>query len=105
MDANKHTQFYLDQLEPLVDGVIEDAVRTDGDEFGDEFFGLAIRCKDGEVRRLIILADDEGNGPGSFEIVEGSAMAEPSIATALQDAIVKHRGRCRKVLGMDEVLK
>ena len=75
MEATKHTQFYLDQLEPLVGGVIEDAVRvrTDGDELGDEFFGLAIRCKDGEVRRLIILADDEGNGPGSFEIVEGES--------------------------------
>jgi hypothetical protein len=73
MDANKHTQFYLDQLKPLVGGVIEVAVRTDVDEFGDEFFGLAIRCKDGAVRRLIILADDEGNGPGSFEIVEGES--------------------------------
>lgn len=73
VDANKHTQFYLDQLIPLVGGVIEDAVRTEGDEFGDEFFGLAIRCKDGEVRHLIILADDEGNGPGSFEIVEGES--------------------------------
>ena len=71
MDASKHTQFYLDQLKPLVGGVIEVAVRTDVDEFGDEFFGLAIKCKDGAVRRLIILADDEGNGPGSFEIVEG----------------------------------
>jgi hypothetical protein len=73
MDANEHTQFYLDQLKPLVGGVIEDAVRTEGDEFGDEFFGLAIRCKDGEVRHLIILADDEGNGPGSFEIVVGES--------------------------------
>jgi len=73
MDANKHTQFYLDQLKPLVGGAIEGTVRTDGDEFGDEFFGLAIRCKDGAVRRLIILSDDEGNGPGSFEIVEGES--------------------------------
>jgi len=70
MDANKHTQFYLDQLKPLVGGVIKDAVHTGEDEFGDEFFGLAIKCRDGEVRLLIILADDEGNGPGSFEIVE-----------------------------------
>ncbi|MDP1757736.1 MAG: hypothetical protein Q8L38_09890 [Pseudohongiella sp.] len=73
MDANKHTQFYLDQLKPLVGGAIEGTVRTDGDEFGDEFFGLAIRCKDGAVRRFIILSDDEGIGPGSFEIVEGES--------------------------------
>jgi hypothetical protein len=73
MDANKHTQFYLDQLKPLVGGVIEDAVRTDGDDFGLLLYGVAFNCFDGEVRVLIIVADDEGNGPGSFEIVEGES--------------------------------
>jgi hypothetical protein len=72
MNARQHyqTQFYLDQLKPLVGGVIENPVRTGQDEFGDEFFGLTIQCKDGKARHLLFLADDEGNGPGSFEIVD-----------------------------------
>lgn len=65
------TKFYLDQLDPLVGGQITGLVRTGEDEFGDEFYGLTILCKDGNVRRVIFLSDDEGNGPGSFEIMEG----------------------------------
>lgn len=67
---NYQTQFYLDQLNPLVDGTIINLVRTGHDDLGDEFFGLSIRCMDGEIRHLIILRDDEGNGPGSFQIIE-----------------------------------
>jgi len=32
---------------------------------------LSIQSKDGVTRRLIFLRDDEGNGPGSFDITEG----------------------------------
>lgn len=64
------TQFYLDQLQPLVDGRIVGLLRTGEDDFGDEFYGLSIQCKDGAIRHLILLSDDEGNGPGSFQIVE-----------------------------------
>lgn len=64
------TQFYLDQLKPLVDGKIINLMRTGEDGFGEEFYGLSVRCKDGAIRHLIILSDDEGNGPGSFQIVE-----------------------------------
>ena len=56
-------QFYLKQLEPLVDGKIVGFCR---DERG-EFFGLRISTKKGETN-LWFLRDDEGNGPGSFEI-------------------------------------
>ncbi|TXH76820.1 hypothetical protein [Thiobacillus sp.] len=65
------TQFYLDQLKPLMDGKIIGLLRSGEDELGDEFYGLSIQCKDGATRRLIFLSDDEGNGPGSFEITEG----------------------------------
>lgn len=64
------TQFYLDQLKPLVEGKIVNLLRTGEDDFGDEFYGLTIRCKDGSIKHLIILRDDEGNGPGSFQIIE-----------------------------------
>ena len=66
------TQFYLDQLKPLADGKIVGLLRTGEDEFGDEFYGLSIQCKDGAIRHLIILRDDEGNGQGSFQIVKDS---------------------------------
>lgn len=72
-NQNYQTQFYLDRLKPLIGGVIEHAVRTGEDDFGDEFFGLSIKCRDGQIRHMMILADDEGNGPGSFEIVEGES--------------------------------
>ncbi|WP_291996752.1 hypothetical protein [Candidatus Accumulibacter sp. ACC012] len=38
------------------------------DEYGDEFFGLVITLTNGQKRTLIFLADDEGNGPGSFQL-------------------------------------
>jgi len=65
------TQFYLNQLRPVVDGKIIGLLRSGEDEFGDEFYGLSIQCKDGVTGRLIFLRDDEGNGPGSFDITEG----------------------------------
>lgn len=69
---SSQSQFYLDQLAPLVEGVIVGVVRTGEDEFGDEFFGISVKGKDGKVKHLMLLADDEGNAPGSFEIVEGA---------------------------------
>ena len=66
------TKFYLDRLEPLVGGTIVGLIRTGVDEeSGDEFFGLSIKFEDGKIKHLILLSDDEGNGPGSFEIMEG----------------------------------
>lgn len=73
MGQSYQTQFYLDQLKPLVDGKIIGLLRSGEDEFGDEFFGLTIQCKDGAIRSLIFLSDDEGNGPGSFQISEGGS--------------------------------
>jgi hypothetical protein len=66
------TQFYLDQLAVLIGGTVTAALRSGVDEFGDEFFGLKLKCKDGTSKALWLLADDEGNGPGSFEIAEVS---------------------------------
>ncbi|TAL65855.1 MAG: hypothetical protein EPN79_11950 [Burkholderiaceae bacterium] len=62
--------FYLKQLSPLVGGTITGLVRTgpgDGAQ-ADELYGLSITLPDGGKRTLILLSDDEGNGPGSFEI-------------------------------------
>ena len=69
---DEKTQFYLEQLAVLVGGTVVATARTGADEFGDEFFGLKIMDKDGRLRSLLLLSDDEGNGPGSFEIAEVS---------------------------------
>lgn len=60
--------FHLKQLRPLVGGTITNLARTGVDEYGDEFFGLVITLPNGQKRTLIFLADDEGNGPGSFQL-------------------------------------
>lgn len=56
--------FYQKQLSKLLDGKI---IGTIQDEDG-EFFGLRILMPKGKVKLLWFLSDDEGNGPGSFEI-------------------------------------
>ncbi len=55
--------FYLNQLKPLVGGTITGTVT----DLEGEFFGLRVRTHKQE-RVLWILRDDEGNGPGSFNI-------------------------------------
>jgi hypothetical protein len=75
MTAAQHSQtkFYLDRLSTLVGGEITGLVRSGEDEFGDEFFGITIKLKDGKLKHLVLLSDDEGNAPGSFEITEGES--------------------------------
>ena len=63
------TEFYLKLLEPLIGGTVVGLARSGVDpELGDEFFGLVIQLKNGQKKSLTLLSDDEGNGPGSFEI-------------------------------------
>lgn len=76
-----NTKFYLEQLAVLVGGKVTAAVRSGVDEFGDEFFGLKIMDKDGKPKVLWLLSDDEGNGPGSFEIT-GTDAARGSLIQA-----------------------
>ena len=45
------------------------------DAWGDEFFGLVVTLSDGRTRTVLLLADDEGNGPGRFEILDGPRAA------------------------------
>lgn len=56
--------FYTDQLHALVGATIV-GVTKDPD---NEFFGLALRMPNGAHKTLWILRDDEGNGPGSFDL-------------------------------------
>ena len=59
--------YYLDQLGKLVGGKIVGVAKDDsGDE---DFYGLIVE-KGKKKRAIFFLRDDEGNGPGSFEIQE-----------------------------------
>ena len=65
--------FYLKQLQPLVGGTITALARTSAsdDPLDEELYGFVVRCRDGKERTLILLRDDEGNGPGSFLFADG----------------------------------
>lgn len=63
--------FYLEKLDQLVGGTITGLVRTGHYLDGGEFFGLDITMPDGTKKQLLLLSGDEGNAPGSFEILDG----------------------------------
>ena len=67
---NNQTNFYLSQLRPLLGATITKLVRTgtDKDDSADDLFGLLVTLPDGSKKTMLLLSDDEGNGPGSFEI-------------------------------------
>ena len=62
--------FYLDQLSPLIGGTITTLTRSGptDDPYDKEFIGMVIKLRSGKSKHLLLLSDDEGNGPGSFEI-------------------------------------
>lgn len=71
------TRFQTDRLLSLVGARVLQVIVTGPDTFGDEFFGLRFQTESGQVYDLTVLADDEGNGPGSFDLTPvGQATAQ-----------------------------
>lgn len=70
---NSAASFYLNRLSPLVGGTIAALARTGPheDAMEEEFFGFVVTLPNGSKRTILLLSDDEGNGPGSFEILNG----------------------------------
>ena len=64
---NNTTRFCTEQLTDLVGCRIVGVAHTPPDDFGDEFVGLICK-RNGREKIVYFLRDDEGNGPGSFEI-------------------------------------
>jgi len=60
----ERSKFYIKQLEQLVGGQVVGCA-TDGSPEG--FVGLVVKTKSGK-KIVWFLCDDEGNGPGSFDI-------------------------------------
>lgn len=59
-----NADFYCEKLKPLFGATVTGIAR----DFDNEFFGLEFKLADGSTKTLWILQDDEGNGPGSFDI-------------------------------------
>ena len=57
------SKFYIKQLEQLVGGRVVGCAK----DTQEGFLGLVVKTKAGK-RIVWFLCDDEGNGPGSFEI-------------------------------------
>lgn len=55
-------------LESIVDGTITGVARTEKDELGDVYLGLIVNIAKNENIVVWFLRDDEGNGPGSFDL-------------------------------------
>jgi hypothetical protein len=62
-------EFYLEQLAQFVGWKVTGVAKAPLDEFGDAYFGLVL-TKSAAKRIVWFLRDDEGNGPGSFEVQE-----------------------------------
>jgi hypothetical protein len=69
--TEEELKFYLGRLKQFVGGRIIGTVHSEPDELGDRFFGLQIRTN-GKTQFLWFLQDDEGNGPGSFDIQDAN---------------------------------
>lgn len=64
-----NTDFYLKELEFVVGGTIVGLAHTSEPGcWAEEYFGLVIDLPSGKRVSLLLLSDDEGNSPGSFEI-------------------------------------
>ena len=68
------TKFYLDKLGELqggvIDGVTFDPTDSGWDGWDTQFFGLIVKLPNDKRKVVWFLRDDEGNGPGSFEIAD-----------------------------------
>lgn len=58
------TTYHVNELKQFIGGKIE-LIAHDSEQ---EYFGFVICLKDGSRKNIIFLRDDEGNGPGGFEI-------------------------------------
>lgn len=65
MTTDDATNWYLEQLKPLVGGTI-----TDLADAGEGYYGMIVKTTKGDRKLLILLSDDEGNNPGSFGLTD-----------------------------------
>ena len=61
--AKSVVNFYVSRLMGLVGGKITHAL-----DVGDGFFGFRVQLPDGRRKDVIVMCDEEGNGPGAIDI-------------------------------------
>lgn len=71
-DYRKREEDYVTkELGCLVGGeIVQLAVSPDDGEFGtgENYYGFVVKCPDGRTRSVLFSRDQEGNGPGWYEI-------------------------------------
>ena len=66
---SKVTQFYYNRLSTLKGWRVKEPCVAPSEDPQEEFFGLVLEKEGEPVEKVLwFLLDDEGNGPGSFEI-------------------------------------
>lgn len=65
--VDRALQYELRKLAPLVGGTITRLAEVDGGE-GEMFPGFKVKTADGEEHLVVIMRDEEGNGPGSVQV-------------------------------------
>ena len=65
-----HSAWFKDRILDFVGGTITNVLESPGNEWEGSFYGLRIKQKDGKLVDVIFLSDDEGNAPGSLDIME-----------------------------------
>jgi len=61
------TEWLKQKAKPILGGVIAGVVYDDE----EGFYGFSVETVTGETVTVWILRDDEGNGPGAFDITHG----------------------------------
>ena len=62
--------YYRNKLEPVVNGTIIDIGLDEQGQLESDWIGIEISFPAGKRYVLWLLADEEGNSPGSFDVIE-----------------------------------
>ena len=68
MVMTREQKFHTDRLSVLIGYKVVGTCYGVPDEFHDAYFGLTLKGPRGHEAKLWFLRDDEGNGPGSFQL-------------------------------------
>jgi hypothetical protein len=67
--SDRYIKYLEKRIEPIIDGQIL-GLGHNNSEDDDFFFCIRVKCRDGKIRLVWILRDEEGNGSGAISIEE-----------------------------------
>lgn len=65
--AQRALNHELEKLKPLLGGTLTQLADVDGG-MGERFPGFYVTTPDGEKHLVVIMQDEEGNGPGAVQV-------------------------------------